>query len=120
MYIRSLFLFSLVFFLNSCTTIPVVNPSWIKANCPSLGYQVNDTKEYSNCNRTHNGVYSCKMSEGNFVGRMKNGEFHGKGMFQWNNGGIFEGQFRNDEMWCGIRKKGNNFISFFFNSIIFV
>ena len=98
--------------LIGCTTIPKVNSDWISANCSGLGYQTYDTKSYSNC--THvgidTGVYDCKYSSGGtYVGKIKNGDHHGRGLYTWKDGTIFDGIWKNGDYWCGIWREGNKF-----------
>ena len=98
---------------TGCSTIPEVNPRWISSNCQSPGYQVSDTSEYSNCSRSYGGVYTCKFSNGKYVGKYnKKGEMHGEGDYKFIDGTVYAGTWKNGAKWCGIQRDGNNFITY--------
>ena len=109
MWDRFFLCFSFLLVLNSCTTVPVANSTWMFANCLSLGYTVYDTKSYSNCTLSNEGVYSCNMSDGTYKGKLKEGIRHGVGTFTWQSGRTYKGEWKDGERWCGVEQRDNDF-----------
>jgi hypothetical protein len=109
MCLRFFLSFSFLLVLNSCTSVPVANTSWINSNCQGLGYTVYDINRYSNCTRSSEGTYSCNMSDGIYKGKLKEGKKHGIGTYTWKSGRIYKGEWKDGRRWCGIEQSSNDF-----------
>jgi len=110
---KNILLTLMVFGIVGCNVAPTVDSSWMNANCSSVYYNPSSCQNYSDCSCdavTKN--YSCTYYIGKYFGQIKDGSFHGKGSFTWNDGSSFRGVYKDHKKWCGIEKNGSTYYLF--------
>ena len=104
---------ALIGLLAGCAATPIIDQNWISSNCRALAYFVPEQCSlYSNCVRASAGRCSCTYYNGVYTGSLKNGTFHGRGIYKWTNGQAYDGYWKDGQKYCGMESNGQTFIQY--------